>query len=124
MPASSSPACSREPASTAWRREVNGSRFNRLHVLRRQSRAQVSAGILMQAKQLKHLATSSGKLSAYTGNHQPSRTGARKMLKPSFRLFIIPLGAICTLASLSSQNVTPRAQRGAGSTFVREQVVD
>jgi hypothetical protein len=46
------------------------------------------------------------------------------MLKPSFRLFIIPLGAICTLASLSSQNVTPRAQRDPGSTFVREQVVD
>jgi hypothetical protein len=46
------------------------------------------------------------------------------MLKPSFRLFIIPLGAICTLASLSSQNVTPRAQRDAGSSFVREQVVD
>ncbi|HEY3032488.1 MAG TPA: hypothetical protein VGJ68_20255 [Bradyrhizobium sp.] len=45
------------------------------------------------------------------------------MLKPSFRLFIIPLGAICTLASLSSQNVTPRAQRD-GSTFVRQQVVD
>ncbi|HEX9360609.1 MAG TPA: hypothetical protein VF922_03525 [Bradyrhizobium sp.] len=46
------------------------------------------------------------------------------MLKPSFRLFIIPLGAICTLASLSSQNVTPRAQRDAGSSFVRERVVD
>jgi hypothetical protein len=46
------------------------------------------------------------------------------MLKPSFRLFIIPLGAICTLASLSSQNTTPRAQRDSGSSFVREQVVD
>ena len=46
------------------------------------------------------------------------------MLKPSFRFFIIPLGAICTLASLSSQNVTPRAQRDSGSTVVREQVVD
>jgi hypothetical protein len=46
------------------------------------------------------------------------------MLKPFFRLFIIPLGAICTLASLSSQNVTPHAQRDAGSSFVREQVVD
>jgi len=46
------------------------------------------------------------------------------MLKPSFRLFIIPLGAICTLASLSSQNATPRAQRDSGSTFVRQQVVD
>jgi hypothetical protein len=46
------------------------------------------------------------------------------MLKPSFRLFIIPLGAVCTLASLSAQNVSPRAQRDSGSTFVREQVVD
>ena len=46
------------------------------------------------------------------------------MLKPSFRFFIIPLGAICTLASLSSQNVTPRAQRGSGSMFVHQQVVD
>jgi len=46
------------------------------------------------------------------------------MLKPSFRLFIIPLGAVATLASLSSQNVTPRAQRDSGSMFVREQVVD
>jgi hypothetical protein len=27
-------------------------------------------------------------------------------------------------ASLSSQNVTPRAQRDSGSTFVRQQVVD
>jgi hypothetical protein len=46
------------------------------------------------------------------------------MLKPSLRLFIIPLGAICTLASMSSQNVTPRAQRDSGSTFVGQQVVD
>ena len=46
------------------------------------------------------------------------------MPKPSFRFFIIPLGAICTLASLSSQNVVPRAQRDSGSTFVRQQVVD
>ncbi len=46
------------------------------------------------------------------------------MLKPSLRLFIIPLGAICTLASLSSQNVAPRAQRDSGSSFVRQQAVD
>ena len=37
------------------------------------------------------------------------------MLKPSFRFFIIPLGAICTLASLSAQNTAPRAQRDTGS---------
>jgi hypothetical protein len=46
------------------------------------------------------------------------------MLKPTFRFFIIPLGAICTLASLSAQNSTPRAQRETSSTFVRQQVVD
>ena len=46
------------------------------------------------------------------------------MLKPSLRFFIIPLGAVCTLASLSAQNVSPRAQRDVGSVVVREQVVD
>jgi hypothetical protein len=47
-----------------------------------------------------------------------------KMLKPSFRYFIIPLGAISTLATLSAQNVAPRAERAQGTTVVREQVVD
>ena len=42
------------------------------------------------------------------------------MLKPSFRFFIIPLGAICTLASLSAQNAAPRAQRDSGSMLVRQ----
>ena len=46
------------------------------------------------------------------------------MLKPTFRFFIIPLGAICTLASLSAQNTAPRAQRVPGSILVHEQVVD
>lgn len=46
------------------------------------------------------------------------------MLKPSFRLFIIPLGAICTLASLSAQNTAPRAQRDQGSMLVHQQVTD
>ena len=46
------------------------------------------------------------------------------MLKPTFRLFIIPLGAICTLASLSSQNSTPRAPREQGSMLVHQQVAD
>ena len=48
----------------------------------------------------------------------------RPKLKPSFRFFIIPLGAICTLASLSAQNTAPRAQREQGSMFVHQQVVD
>ena len=46
------------------------------------------------------------------------------MLKPSFRYFIIPLGAISTLATLSAQDVAPRAQRDIGSMAVRERVVD
>ena len=46
------------------------------------------------------------------------------MLKPSFRYFIIPLGAVSTLATLSAQNITPRAERTQGTMIVREQVVD
>ena len=46
------------------------------------------------------------------------------MLKPSFRFFIVPLGAVATLATLSAQNVQPHAQRDTGSSFVRERVVD
>jgi hypothetical protein len=46
------------------------------------------------------------------------------MLKPTFRLFIIPLGAVVTLASMSAQNVAPRAQHDGGTMLVREQVVD
>ena len=44
--------------------------------------------------------------------------------EPHLVWIIIPLGAICTLASLSSQNVTPRVQRDSGPSFVRQQVVD
>jgi hypothetical protein len=46
------------------------------------------------------------------------------MLKPSFRYFIIPLGAISTLATLSAQNIAPRAHSDRGTMMVREQVVD
>jgi hypothetical protein len=46
------------------------------------------------------------------------------MTRPSFRFFIIPLGAICTLASLSAQNAAPRAQRDQGSMPVHQQLVD
>jgi hypothetical protein len=55
-----------------------------------------------------------------------TRTAEREteMLKPSFRYFIIPLGAISTLATLSAQNAPPRAQRDTGSMYVRQQVVD
>jgi hypothetical protein len=46
------------------------------------------------------------------------------MLKPTVRFFIVPLGAICALASLSAQNTAPRAQRDLGSMPVRQHVVD
>jgi hypothetical protein len=57
-------------------------------------------------------------------NATPTPNRRTNMLKPSFRFFIIPLGAVCTLASLSAQNTAPRAQRDTGTMFVREQVVD
>jgi len=57
-------------------------------------------------------------------NATPTLNRRENMLKPSFRFFVVPLGAICTLASLSAQNVSPRAQRETGSMVVREQVVD
>jgi hypothetical protein len=53
-----------------------------------------------------------------------SATGDTNMLKPTFRLFIIPLGAVVTLASMSAQNTAPRAQHDGGTLLVREQVVD
>jgi hypothetical protein len=65
-----------------------------------------------------------GPLTKIVNSPTPTPNRSENMLKPSFRLFIIPLGAVATLASLSSQNVATRAQRDAGSTFVREQVVD
>ena len=46
------------------------------------------------------------------------------MLKPSFRTFIIPLGAISTLATLSAQDVASRAPRNHASMTVRQEVVD
>jgi hypothetical protein len=57
-------------------------------------------------------------------NATPTPNRRANMLKPSFRLFIIPLGAVATLASLSAQNVAPRAQRDTGTMVVREQVID
>jgi hypothetical protein len=57
-------------------------------------------------------------------NVTPTPDRRTSMLKPSFRFFIIPLGAISTLASLSAQSTAPRAQRDTGTMLVREQVVD
>ncbi|HEY8336132.1 MAG TPA: hypothetical protein VIQ05_20270 [Tardiphaga sp.] len=45
------------------------------------------------------------------------------MLNPTFRFFVIPLGAICTLASLSAQNIAPHAPRD-GAMLVRQQAID
>jgi hypothetical protein len=46
------------------------------------------------------------------------------MLKPTFRFFIIPLGAVVTLASMSAQNTSPRMHRNGDSMVVRQQVID
>jgi hypothetical protein len=46
------------------------------------------------------------------------------MLKPTYRFFIIPLGAVVTLATMSAQNSAPRAQHDGGTMLVHEQVVD
>jgi len=50
---------------------------------------------------------------------EPERV--KNVLNPSFRFFIIPLGTVCTLASLSSQNV---AHRGAAVAAAHQQVTD
>jgi hypothetical protein len=44
--------------------------------------------------------------------------------RPSFRFFIIPLGAVCTLASLPSYHAVPRAQPIAAVSAVHQQVTD
>jgi hypothetical protein len=72
---------------------------------------------------MKQLTTSTGKIRPLNLS-LTRRQGTTTMLKPTFRFFIIPLGAICTLASLSSQNAAPRAQHETGSMLVRQQVID
>jgi hypothetical protein len=59
-----------------------------------------------------------------TNAEQENPREVRTMLKPTLRFIIVPLAAICTLASLSAQNTAPRAQRDTGSMFVHPQVVD
>jgi hypothetical protein len=44
------------------------------------------------------------------------------MLKPSLRLFILPLGAVCTIAALASQNAPQAAQRDVASRSQQEVV--
>jgi hypothetical protein len=73
---------------------------------------------------MKQLTTSTGKNRRVNQSLTRRQTGTTAMLKPTFRFFIIPLGAICTLASLSSQNAAPRAQHEAGVMQVRQQVTD
>jgi hypothetical protein len=44
------------------------------------------------------------------------------MLKPSLRLFILPLGAVSMIATLSSQNA-PQAERASMIQQVRQEIV-
>ncbi len=46
------------------------------------------------------------------------------MQKPTLRFFIIPLGAICTLATIASQNPQLRTRHDGGTSIAREQVTD
>ena len=46
------------------------------------------------------------------------------MLKPSFRLFIVPLGAVSMIATLASQNAPQQPQRDSVIMQIRQQVVD
>ena len=45
------------------------------------------------------------------------------MLKPSLRLFILPLGAVSMIATLSSQNAPQAAQRENMIQQVRQEIV-
>ncbi len=42
----------------------------------------------------------------------------------SFRFFIVPLGAVCTLVALGLQDAPARADRDASALSVRQQVID
>lgn len=46
------------------------------------------------------------------------------MLKPTFRFFVIPLGALGILAALSVQSASSRPARDVAPVSVREQVID
>lgn len=46
------------------------------------------------------------------------------MLKPTFRFFVIPLGALCLLVALSSQNAISRPAKDTAATQIRQQVTD
>lgn len=44
------------------------------------------------------------------------------MLKPSLRLFILPLGAVSMIATLSSQNAPQAAQRESTMQQMRQEI--
>lgn len=46
------------------------------------------------------------------------------MLKPTIRLFIDPLGAICTIASMASQPAPRTSPRTGDTAQIRQDVVD
>ncbi len=46
------------------------------------------------------------------------------MQRMSFRFFIVPLGAACTLITLGLQDAPARADRGDDTSSIRQQVVD
>ena len=75
---------------------------------------------------MKQLATSPGKTQPLY-RHQQRNTNAEQESEHAEAVlppFHCPARRRRTLATLSAQNVQPRAQRDTGSMFVREQVVD
>ena len=44
------------------------------------------------------------------------------MLKPSLRLFILPLGAVSMIATMASQNAPQAAQRDSAIQQVRQEI--
>jgi hypothetical protein len=46
------------------------------------------------------------------------------MQKISFRFFIVPLGAVCTLIALGFQDAPARADRDGNTSSIRQQVTD
>src|SRR3981081_3205548 len=108
MPANSWPTCLRAPAWTASLHK--NSDFNYLYGDRGRKPGSISKPKITGDETNETIDDITRKNSLPTrivDNATPTPNRRENMLKPSFRFFIIPLGAVATLASLSAQNVAP-----------------
>src|SRR5712664_3866706 len=116
MPANNWPICSRAPASTA-----SPPKDQRFQILVEVLGAKIGSVSKPNIKgdetneTIDDITRKDSPLIPNINNATPTPNRRANMLKPSFRLFIIPLGAVATLATLSAQNIQPRAQRDSGS---------